>query len=363
MKRASLVLLAALAGLSPGLSAQVVYRDTFSRITGTDFNGPVGDLNAYGPSVGGTSAYLGDLRNINLLPGGRTWVTGRRDTTPSPLPNASNSFDRPWVYIGTVGTVPPSSWLPSPGYTPPSATPPAPNGGVISNVAASGIWGGMNTWMNLDVRAGGGFFREPVLSVRADVRPNTAPQTTGATAAFHGIGLGFWGDTNPVSTTVAVDGAAGVGDVLGDNAWTGFSGLVLRNDGRLSLLRDGSILGFVSVTTTGGGWTAQPVDVIQRELSYSVDTRDGSLATVSYNGASLTASQLLTLQGGSAQEIFTNARTARVGLYSAVTNPAGDVYGSFPKADNFEFVPEPAAYAALAGALALGLVVLRRRRA
>jgi hypothetical protein len=333
----------------------IIFRDTFSRTSVSNFYGPTisgtpSEYNAYGPTVNGEVPWLSDPRNRNQLPAGRTWTTGfsaragyagQAQTGGVGVPGY-DSQNRAFVYIGTVGTAAPASW----GASPPAATdtrvgPAAPwtagDPTAMSNVSTPGMWGGLNSWMMIDTTSGGSYVRSNLLSLRVDLQPNNTTQTD----ARMGAGLGFWS----AAPTSAQD------------AWTNFTGLRVRWTGSnrtLQMLVDGAAIGS-AITISGAAASLIP-------LQFGVDVSTGALTSVNYAGAALTPAQISTLLGSTPNTQFTAARVAQAGMYSVVSGTGVTGFGAMPKFDNFELIPEPSTYAAVAGVLTLGLAVLVRRR-
>jgi hypothetical protein len=116
------------------------------------------------------------------------------------------------------------------------------------------------------------------------------PQATTGTQGFRGVGLGYF----------AAPG--------GGNGFTGFTGLTLNPDGKLTLMENGTEGASVAYV---GTWTANQM----HSLSYSIDTRSGKVTNVVLDGQSKSYTTTA----------FTGSATTRAGFY--VSGAAGGEKG------------------------------------
>lgn len=192
---------------------------------------------------------------------------------------------------------------------------------------------GFNGATFIDISSTGSYTKPSLLTLGLDLQMNTIANDGGA---VRGIGLGFFSPT-----------PAG-----GGNADSNFTGLTVRPDGSLHLVKQG-----VQQLATVAAFAGFSIDTFYT-LTYSVDTSTGSITNVLFNGNDDTA----TFSGGTSAGDFTPAVTNLTGFYGSTANNAG----LFGRVDNYSVsavgaeVPEPSTWALILGGLAT--LCSRRRR-
>jgi len=184
-----------------------------------------------------------------------------------------------------------------------------------------------STWLSI---ASGGSYTKPtgLITESVDLEMLTLNGTDFVT---RGIGLGYFASA-PINNVEQ-----------GGNG--GFTGLLVKPNGTLSLFNDGTQT--AASVAAFGGFSASSF----YNLNFTVDTNTGSITSVFFNGNNDTA----TFSGAASAGDFTNAVTNLAGFYGST---AGSTLFQ-GVVDNFVVAPEPSAWMSMVGGLGI-LVGFRR---
>lgn len=232
--------------------------------------------------------------NIANLPGGATWFqTGE-------VGGAAYGFSK--IAVGTVSV----------------DSNPAHNAETLSATGVNAL--GLDSGTGISIASAGSYVKPTSLHIQADLRSGI---TTGTSTTYgRGVGLGFYDNTHSASTTAT--------------PMTGFTGLVLANDGGLYLYNCTSPYGVGTASSKvafGGTFSTSSYYT----LGYDVNTVTGSISNISLSGSTADYSSLTS-------SAFSDAATANVGFFAS-----SEDWGAYGFVDNVAVsgVPEPSSVALL----------------
>jgi hypothetical protein len=177
----------------------------------------------------------------------------------------------------------------------------------------------------LNISSVGSYTKPTVMTIAADLEVGNLNGGDNP----EGMGLGFWSALHP-----------------GGGSLTDFYGLMLRNNGSLSLTKETTV--YQTVAWAGSAFSTNTFYT----LSYSVDTNTGRVTSVSLAGSTADYSAII----NDTTVLFTDTNTK----YAGIRADAGSA-GRHGYADNFNLTPEPATMALL-GLGGLGLILSRKRK-
>lgn len=182
----------------------------------------------------------------------------------------------------------------------------------------------------INISSAGAYEKPEALTISADL---TVSGQTGGNG--NGVGLGFF-SASPAQP--------------GGQSTVGFTGLVLAPNGNLNLLHNGTYISTYSMAVAA--FSASTT----YSLSYSINTSNGSLTNILFNGVDISGTSNFTSITG----VFTDTATVYAGFFGS-----SSTYGTSGMIDNFQVstvIPEAGATWLIPLAFAFVFAMKRRRR-